>query len=253
MSEALKRLLRPLLSRAIRPRRIVAGPLRGVWLVTSWHDYPAGLLGRTERPLLGWFARHVRPGDTWIDVGAHYGYTAFALARLVGPAGRVFTFEPVPATAGCVDQGRALNRLHQLTVVPFGLGTPASFELRRLPLTRGMADATVSSPAARGFVNVPMARFDWLWPLLHGTDGTIHGIKIDVQGMEIETLGGMREALQRWRPWVVVELHAGVDRERLLTVLRDTGYSTAPSAIEPAPGEREQPLLDDRSYAFHPA
>ena len=72
--------------------------LRGAWLVTSWHDYPAGLAGRTERALLEWFAQNVHQGETWLDVGAHYGYTTIALGRLVGSHGRVFTFEPVPAT-----------------------------------------------------------------------------------------------------------------------------------------------------------
>lgn len=61
----------------------MSGPLRGVWLVTSWHDYLAGLTGHTERALLGWFEQHVQPGETWLDVGAHYGYTAFAIARRV--------------------------------------------------------------------------------------------------------------------------------------------------------------------------
>ena len=121
----------------------MAGPLLGAWLVTSWHDYPAGLSGRTERPLLDWFATHVRPGDTWLDVGAHYGYTTFALGRLVGAGGRVFAFEPVTASAGCVDQGRALNGLSQVTVLPFGLGTVESLGVRHLPMTRGMADSTL--------------------------------------------------------------------------------------------------------------
>lgn len=249
----MRRVLRSLLPRTIRPRRIVAGPLRGTWLVTSWHDYPAGLTGRTERPLLDWFARHVRPGDTWLDVGAHYGYTAFALAKLVEPAGRVFTFEPVAATAGCVDQGRALNGLTHLTVLPFGLGAADTLEVRRLTTTRGMADSTLSPDANHWFVNVPVARFDWLWPLIHGGNGAIHGVKIDVQGMELETLHGMRDALTRWRPRVVVELHAGVSRERVLALLREAGYSSDAVAIEPVRGERTPLFLDDHSYAFHPA
>ena len=87
MTHGVKELIRSLMPRTIRPRRIMAGPLLGAWLVTSWHDYPAGLSGRTERPLLDWFATHVRPGDTWLDVGAHYGYTTFALGRLVGAGG----------------------------------------------------------------------------------------------------------------------------------------------------------------------
>ena len=252
MNKRVKDLTRSLMPRAIRPRRIIAGPLRGAWLVTSWYDYPAGLSGRTERPLLDWFAKHVRPGDTWLDVGAHYGYTAFALARIVGPSGRVFTFEPVPATAGCVDQGRVLNGLSQVTVLPFGLGASDGLEVRRLPVTRGMADSTLSQDPDRWSVTVPIARFDWLWPMVNGADGTIHGVKIDVQGMEIETLDGMRDALTRWRPLVVVELHAGVSRERVLALLEALGYSSDAVPIEPVPGERTPLFLDDRSYAFNP-
>jgi len=293
-----KPLIRALLPRTIRPRRILAGPLRGAWLVTSWHDYPAGLTGRTERPLLDWFARHVQPGETWLDVGAHYGYTAFALARLVGPAGRVFTFEPVPGTAGCVDQGRVLNALSHVTVVPMALGACATLEFRRLACTRGMADSTLPANAYVGrvprpvrpsgprkwtaqpalarrvaqrpdngeggsgpgekapsqwFVNVAVARFDWLWPALHGGEARIHGVKIDVQGMELETLGGMRDALARWRPRIVLELHAGVSREAVLSLLRELGYSSEAVAIEPVRGERTPQFLDNHSYAFHPA
>jgi FkbM family methyltransferase len=178
----MKSLLRALLPRTIRPRRIVAGPLRGAWLVTSWHDYPAGLTGRTERPLLDWFARNVRVDETWLDIGAHYGYTTIALGRLVGPRGRVFTFEPVPATAGCVDQGRALNHLPQVAVIPMGLGQVETMEFKQLALTRGMADSTLSDTSSSWFVNAAIARFDWLWPAINGGNGTIHGVKIDVQG-----------------------------------------------------------------------
>jgi len=81
----LKTWLRPLLPRKIRPMRILGGPLRGQLIVTSWHDYPAAIVGRTELQLLKWFEAHVRKGQTWLDVGAHYGYTAIALSRLVGP------------------------------------------------------------------------------------------------------------------------------------------------------------------------
>ncbi|HEY6210465.1 MAG TPA: hypothetical protein VIW28_15495, partial [Gemmatimonadales bacterium] len=114
--------IRWLMPRAIRPHRILAGPLRGRTIVTSWHDYPGAILGRTERALLRWFERNVKAGETWLDAGAHYGYTAIALSELVGRSGRVFAFEPVLATAGHLARTRALNDLPQLIVVPFGLG-----------------------------------------------------------------------------------------------------------------------------------
>ena len=246
-------LLRALMPRTIRPRRILAGPLRGAWLVTSWHDYPAGLTGRTERALLDWFTQNVHQGETWLDIGAHYGYTTIALGRLVGPRGRVFTFEPVPATAGCVDQGRALNDLSQVVVVPLGLGNVETMAFKRLALTRGMADSTLPDAASSWFVNAGIARFDWLWPAINGGNGAIHGVKIDVQGMELETLDGMRDVLARWRPRIVLELHAGVSRDAVLSLLRELGYSSEALAIEPVRGERTPQFLDNHSYAFHPA
>src|SRR5207237_10129798 len=100
MHIALKESIRRIRPDAMRPHSILAGPLRGASIYTSWHDYPGAILGTTEKPLLSWFQRHVSAGETWIDIGAHYGYTAIALCRLVGPTGRVVAFEPVPTTAG---------------------------------------------------------------------------------------------------------------------------------------------------------
>ena len=51
MNPQLKSFLRRLLPKTIRAQRILGGPLRGLHIVTSWHDYPAAIMGRTERPL----------------------------------------------------------------------------------------------------------------------------------------------------------------------------------------------------------
>jgi len=96
MIRSIKSILRYFLPGGIRNHRIWSGLLKGERIVTSWHDYPAAIIGYTERPLLNWFAQNVKPGQTWLDIGAHYGYTAIALSRLVGESGRVFAFEPLP-------------------------------------------------------------------------------------------------------------------------------------------------------------
>jgi FkbM family methyltransferase len=236
-----------LLSGRVKPHRILAGPLRGARIVTSWHDYPASIMGRTERDLLDWFQHNVKPGETWLDVGAHYGYTAIALSQLVGPSGRVFAFEPVVSTAGCVAQTRSLNGLTQATVVPCGLGAPESLAYLKLPLERGMADRTLTTDAERGWESIQIARLDWLWPRLNGGIDAVHGMKIDVQSMEIEALRGMEGLLQRQHPKLVVELHAGVDRSTVLDLLARAGYQTRGCAIEPQVGAD---LKDNHSYAF---
>ena len=79
-------------SRTLARHRILGGPLRGSAIVTSWHDYPAAILGKTELALLKWFGKNVGEGETWLDIGAHYGYISIALCKLVGSAGRVYAF-----------------------------------------------------------------------------------------------------------------------------------------------------------------
>ena len=251
----IKEAVRRLLPRGIKKHRILTGRLRGMHIVTSWHDYPAAITGRTERPLLEWFDENVRAGETWLDVGAHYGYTALALSRLVGPTGRVVAFEPVLQTAGCLARTRLINDLSQLTVVSMGLAAPEELELRLLPLIRGMADTTlVQRPATvAGSEAIILAQLDWLWPHVSGGRSEIHGIKIDVQGMEVEALQGMSRILRMSRPKVVVELHNGVERSAVLAILASCGYESSGKPLEPIPGELKAQYVDDRSYAFSAA
>jgi FkbM family methyltransferase len=248
VNQKLKEHLRKILPRAIAQHRILAGPLRGHTLVTSWHDYPAAILGRTERPLLNWFQEYARQGETWLDVGAHFGYTALALSKLVGPQGRVFAFEPMVSTAGCLAQSRRFNGLAQLSVIPVALGQPESFGIHLLPATRGMVDSTITGSSWVEPISV--ARLDWLWPRICGENPKIDGIKVDVQGMELETLTGMRAVLQQFQPKLVIEIHKGVSRLNLLQCLAAVGYRYPGHPIEPLEDETKPCYLDDRSYSF---
>jgi FkbM family methyltransferase len=234
-----------MLPRGLRAHRILAGPIAGAHIFTSWHDYPGAIRGTTERPLLDWLGRNAAPDQTWLDVGGHYGYTAIALCRLVGLAGRVFCFEPVIETAGCIGHTRRLNGLGQLSIVPMGLAACREPETRRLPTIRGMADSTIARTAWQEPISV--VALDSLWPAIHGGHHVIHGVKIDVQGMELEAIEGMQRTLARHRPKLVVEFHAGVDRGAILELLERCGYEAHGEPIESGPSGV---YADDRSYVF---
>jgi FkbM family methyltransferase len=172
------------------------------------------------------------------------------LSKLVGESGRVFAFEPMISTAGCVAQTRQINGLAQLSVLAMALGQPEPFGTCVLPTTRGMADSTIGN--ASWYEPISVARLDWLWPRICNSKSNIHGIKIDVQGMEIEVLRGMTGILRRQAPKLAIELHRGVSRAELLGVLAQAGYHVQGVPIEPLMGEREPQYADDRSYAFFP-
>lgn len=242
--------IRALLPKNIGIHRILSGPNKGYRIYTSWFDYPAAILGYTERPLLKWFATQVQPGETWLDIGAHYGYTAIALCRYVGHQGRVFAFEPMINTAGYLSRTRQINDFDQLTIIPMGLGDKQELTMLRLPVVRGMVDSTLVNKAANETFLV--CSLDWLWLRINEGDERVHGIKVDVQGMELNVLSGMTEVVHAQRPKLVIELHHGVDRKELFNLLDQLGYSRQANVLEPIPGEVEPLFIDDRSYAFYP-
>ena len=160
----LKNAVRQLLPRRLGPHRILAGPLRGRRIFTSWHDYPAAILGRTEVALINWLRRNVSPGETWLDIGAHYGYTAIAICELVGPHGRVFAFEPLLATAGYLSLTRDLNAFQQLTIVPFGLDDSTSMRTLQVATRRGMATPLEGDVAPH--TTIYLTGFEAVWDML---------------------------------------------------------------------------------------
>jgi FkbM family methyltransferase len=225
----LKENLRQILPTTVRPRRILAGPLQGDYIVTSWHDYPAAILGYAETDLMAWLKKMVHPGETWLDMGAHYGYISLALCRYVGQTGRVFAFEPLLETAGHLSSTRRANRLSQLTVVPLALSDNEEITSVRAEIWKAMAQPVVA-PARHAWVEpIYCVALDKLWHRLCGADDVISGIKMDIEGMEGKALLGMIGLLRKHQPKLIIEVHQsrGVNLEILAPVLVEAGYNTA--------------------------
>ncbi|MGA8595839.1 MAG: FkbM family methyltransferase, partial [Bryobacteraceae bacterium] len=247
-NSGLKARVRKLLPSQLKRHRIMAGPLRGLSIVASWRHYHTAMIGTTEPPLISWFERNVTMGETWLDIGANYGYTALALRRQVGKKGRVFAFEPKLSTCGCLAQTMALNEFSEVTVLPVGLGEPDQLELRTLAVNGGMVDSINQGDTTE---TILVSRLDWLWPQICGQEERIDGVKIDVQGMELEVLKGMRSILTAHTPKLVIELHRGVSRRAVLDLLDECGYEPHGEPIYNLPDELSGPQYrDDRSYVF---
>jgi FkbM family methyltransferase len=245
MPSKLKAFLRNFLPHQVRAHRILAGPLRGRKMVTSWYHNFSSLTGRTEPDVNSWFAKTARPGETWLDIGANYGYTALSLAGLVGTSGRVFAFEPQLATCGCLSETVRINGLSQIAVVPMALGTTRSLELRQFEISGSMV---VGCGTAEGpLETVMVANLDWLWPRISGDRKQIDGVKIDVQGMELDVLSGMKRLLKTYTPKLIVELHPGVNRDALLDLLESCGYQRHGV---PVYSSADTLYRDNLSYAF---
>ena len=94
---------------------VLSGPMRGMRWVAGSAPHGAWL-GTLERVQLRRFVRRLGPGMTVWNIGANVGLYALASALAVGPAGRVYAFEPMPRNAHFLRQHVVLNHLTNIEV-----------------------------------------------------------------------------------------------------------------------------------------
>jgi hypothetical protein len=113
-----------------------------------------------------------------------------------------------------------------------------------------MLDSTINGSNRKETLFV--ANLDWLWPKICGGNNAIDGIKIDVQGMEIEVLRGISVILEALKPKLIIELHKGVDRDAFLNQIVSSGYRVEAIPLVSYEEGLENNLIDDKSYVFLP-
>jgi tRNA G37 N-methylase Trm5 len=72
-------------------------------------DFSIFLLGAFERSTVRTLKKLARPESVVFDIGANIGAHTLGLARNVGPAGRVFAFEPADFAFEKLKRNLALN------------------------------------------------------------------------------------------------------------------------------------------------
>ena len=165
------------------------------------------------------------PGGNVIDLGAHIGLYAIALARRVGAGGSVLAFEPDPSNVALLSEHVRLNELDDIIrICPCG----AASSVGPAFLASGDMQSSVSKGDA-GEISIRLTTLDEetvsrKWDLL----------LIDVEGFEEEVLKGGRLLLAdsaRRPSKVIIEVHpyawgsTGTTSESLLCELSMHGYS----------------------------
>jgi FkbM family methyltransferase len=167
----------------------------------------------------------VRPGDHVLDLGANIGFHTLALARSVGPTGRVTSVEPQRFCFQLLCANVTANQLTTVDCLRAAVGDqPGTCSVPRLePTTRHNAGATVvSTEAGAGGAatdTVPLVTLDSL--ALARCDL----VKIDTEGFEDRVVLGARRTLETLRPALYIEVHDREKLQRLHAQLRPLGYS----------------------------
>jgi FkbM family methyltransferase len=206
-----------------------------VWWLAGKSSLDHRLLHATEmefeRAELNLVNAILRPGMTFVDIGAHHGlYTLFA-SRLVGRKGKVVAIEPSPRERARLRKNLLLNATTNVKVESCALGS-AEGEAT-LYLVDGHQDwcNSLRPPAERVTtrpLRVPVRRLD---EFTESFGGEIDFIKLDAEGGELDILKGARKILQRRpRPIVLTEAEDirtqpwGYKANEILRCLAELGY-----------------------------
>jgi len=146
----------------------------------------------------------LRPGMTFIDVGANKGDFTLLAASRVGPQGRVLAFEPHPDNTYWLRQSIALNRFTNITLVEAALSNSNGRENLFEGSGSGQHSLLKQADGQRAWCVNTYRLDDYL--AAEGID-QMDAIKIDVEGAEWQVLEGARGTLQRCKPVVYLDVH----------------------------------------------
>lgn len=169
----------------------------------------------------------LRPGGTFYDVGAHFGYFTLLAATLVGSSGAVYAFEPTPASYARLSRNAA--GLEGVTVQNLGVyssSTTLEFKdygpdlsafntFREIKLDRAYTEGITGTETK---ISVNTCTLD---AYAHDANRLPDFVKIDAESAELEVLAGMQNILRNQRPIVSIEV-GDVNEETASASIIDT-------------------------------
>ncbi len=168
-----------------------------------------------EMPVVEMIKRYLKPGDTFIDVGANIGYITAVAANEVGENGEVHTFEPVPIYFHYLEKIAIFNKKYKIFTNKVALGNKkqiAKMQITLPPHTGGSSLILNNSSAkiTKKIIKVPVVRLDDY--IKNNSLSKISLIKIDVEGFEFQVLQGLENYLnsKNKKPVIIMEFTQNV-------------------------------------------
>jgi FkbM family methyltransferase len=157
--------------------------------------------GIYEAPLIRLLQSLDTRGWTCCDVGANVGAITLALAKFVGPTGKIYSFEPGPPNLSRLRANLSLNCnvANRVQVIEAGVGRIPG-ELFWAEERGNPGNALVGATGSHKIGIITLDEF-----VRERSISKLDFLKIDVEGMELDVMQGGAETLRRFRPMLYFE------------------------------------------------
>lgn len=168
------------------------------------------LFGFSDEGLTQMIMKYLKPGMTFMDIGAHIGYETLLSSKIVGSEGKIFSFEPTPSTYNLlykntrqlknviINNMAVWSKSSMLKLFDFGLsysGLNSFFKPR--------VSKKISLGLKPESINVPAVSIDEYLDLYNIKPDFI---KIDAESAEYDILVGMAKTVKEIKPIIVLEI-----------------------------------------------
>jgi FkbM family methyltransferase len=153
----------------------------------------------------------VSPGNTVLDIGAHYGQYTRVLSMIVGHKGKIFSFEPSLSTFKGLKQTCRLLRLNNVMLVQNALCDVSGEAMLHTPIksngSYGIGLAHLGIDTRRESIKelvttITLDEFVKIKKIF-----SIAFIKCDVEGAELKIFQGGNKTLEQFRPKILCEVN----------------------------------------------
>ena len=201
--------------------------------------------------------REVKPGMTCIDAGGSFGWYTVLLSRLVGPSGKVYSFEPLPANFRQLEANIALNQCQNVQLECVALSDSAGERELFLP-DIGVSGSFELHQYDKSFEKISCSMMTLDQYCQNQAIDKVDFIKADIEGAEWLLLKGASNVIERERPMLFLEIQAhstrlfGYEPCDVFAWLVERGYR--PFWVDPANGLKHvfdpSGVLPDHNFIF---
>lgn len=149
--------------------------------------------GYHEKGTTDFIFSKLKKGDTFIDVGTHFGYYTAIAASIVEDSGVVYSFEPSPRNFQCLKDTVKANKFDNVICENSAVSNKTEDRFFYISGSGTGIDSLIKSDVHNNKVKVKAVSLDDYFKEISLQN--INMVKIDAEGADIEVLEGMKKII----------------------------------------------------------